>query len=62
MLGPDFVVGVLPEAGEALLELELGVEVEVEPELPGVAEAPEVSSLVVTLDFRLDFLLETLLR
>jgi len=61
VLGPDLEVGVSPEEGEALLELEHGVEVA--PELPGLAELPaEISSLVATLDFLLDFLLETLLR
>ena len=62
----------------ALLLLELGVEVDAGPELAGVpanrscyiwvlltphADKPgEISSLVAPLDFRLDFLLETLLR
>lgn len=50
VLGPDFDADVL-----TLLLLELGVEVDAG--VPG-----DISSLVAPLDFRLDFLLETLLR
>lgn len=61
VLGPDFGIGVLADEEDALLELELGVEVDVGPEFTGVFEVPaDVSSRVAPLDFLLDFLLETL--
>lgn len=61
MLGPDFAVGVFEDDEDALLELELGVEVDVGPDVVGVADVPaDISSLVAPLDFLLDFLLETL--
>ena len=41
VLGPDFGIGVLADEEDALLELELGVEVDVGPEFTGVFEVPE---------------------
>ena len=75
VLGPDFGIGVLADEEDALLELELGVEVDVGPEFTGVFEVPEnvqsTKTIIKTVDLPadvssrvapLDFLLDFLLE